>query len=107
MAKTQSTNGYEPNEYIELLQGLAGGYENIMNLPVFGYGAKTSPFLDLASQLFPMTRTIRNPYAPNNNEVLGEVYNECLSQLIQHKPANLCSVFSFLKQVGEGIKKRM
>ena len=35
------------------------------------------------------------------------MYNECLSQLIQHRPANLCPIFTFLKQIGESIKKRM
>lgn len=105
--KRHSPESGQPNEYKELLQAIASGYENILNLPVFGFGAKTSPFLDVASQLFPMSRTIRNPYAPNDAEVLNEVYDECLSQLIHHKPANLTSVFSLLKQVGEAIKKRM
>ena len=46
---------------------LASAYGNILNLPIFGFGAKTSPFLDVASQLFPLTRTIRNPYTPNDS----------------------------------------
>lgn len=61
---------------------LANTYNNILNLPIFGYGGKTSPFLDVASQIFPITRTIRNPYAPNDSQVLNEIYDECLSQLI-------------------------
>jgi hypothetical protein len=87
------TDTNQPNEYRELLQGIASGYGNILNLPVFGFGAKTSPFLDVASQLFPMTRTIRNPFAPNDAQVLNETYNECLSQLVQSGPANLSTVF--------------
>ena len=58
---------------------LASAYSNILNLPIFGFGAKTSPFLQVASQLFPITRTIRNPYSPNDPQVLDEIYNECLS----------------------------
>jgi hypothetical protein len=105
--KRHSTDIQEPNEYRDLMQGVASSYGNILNLPVFGFGAKTSPFLDVASQLFPLTRTIRNPYAPNDSQVLNETYNECLSQLIQHRPANLSPIFMFLKQIGESIKKRM
>jgi len=39
--------------------------------------------------------------------MLNELYNECLSQLIQHRPAHLSPIFIFLKQIGENIKKRM
>lgn len=44
--KRHSQDVQEPNEYREILQSLATSYGNVLNLPVFGYGAKTSPFLD-------------------------------------------------------------
>lgn len=86
---------------------VARDFGNVLNLPVFGFGAKTSPFLDVPSQLFPMTRTIRNPFAPNDPQVLRDVYSECLSQLIMHRPSHLTTVFQFAKQLGEGVRKRM
>jgi hypothetical protein len=65
-----STNHKKPNDYRNLIKMIASTYGNILNLPIFGYGAKTSKFSSKASELFPLSRSIRNPFTPNDPESL-------------------------------------
>jgi hypothetical protein len=37
-----STQTKKPNDYRDLIKMLGSAYGNIANLPIFGYGAKTS-----------------------------------------------------------------
>jgi hypothetical protein len=55
----------KPNDYRDLLQMLSTAYQNILNLTIFGYGAKTSEYSPNASPMFPLSRTIRNPFVSN------------------------------------------
>ena len=73
-----TSNLGKPNEYRELLHMLSLSYANILNLPIFGYGAKTSNFSPRASPLFPLSRSIRNPFTPNDPSTLDQVYADCL-----------------------------
>lgn len=61
-----STNPSKPNDYRNLLRMLSHAYRNILNLPIFGYGSKTNPFSTKTSHLFPLSRSIRNPFTPND-----------------------------------------
>jgi len=65
-----STNPNKPNDYRDLLHMVSNAYQNILNLPIFGYGAKTSPFATKSSSLFPLSRSIRNPFTPNHTPTL-------------------------------------
>lgn len=49
-------------------------YNNVTNLPIFGYGAKTSPVSQKPAPVFPLSRSIRNPFTPNDDETLDIVY---------------------------------
>jgi len=80
---------------------IAGSYANILNLPIFGYGAKTSPYSTKTCQMFPVSRSIRNPFTPNQNQTLDQAYSDCLSMLELSVPVNLTPLFSFFKQLGE------
>lgn len=37
-----STQAKKPNDYRDLIKMIGSAYGNILNLPIFGYGAKTS-----------------------------------------------------------------
>jgi len=45
---------------------LSKTYQNVLNLPIFGFGSKTSSFSSKACHLFPLSRSIRNPFTPND-----------------------------------------
>jgi len=61
-----STNPSKPNDYRSLLRMLSHAYRNVLNLPIFGYGSKTNAFSNKTCQLFPVSRSIRNPFTPND-----------------------------------------
>jgi hypothetical protein len=44
-----SQDTQEPNEFRELLQMMMNAYGNILNVPIFGYGARTSSFVSMTS----------------------------------------------------------
>ena len=75
-------------------------YANILNLPIFGFGAKTSNFSPRASALFPLSRSIRNPFTPNDPSTLDQVYSDCLSALKLDVPVHLNPFLEFFKQLG-------
>lgn len=100
-----STNPNKPNDYRDLLQMLTGCYRNVLNLPVFGYGAKTSPHATKASPMFPLSRAIRNPFVTNQAAQLDQIYSDCLSMLELSVPVNLTPIFQHLLKLGEHMKK--
>ena len=82
-------NKKEPNDYRALLQMLAFSYENVTNLPIFGYAAKTSPNSQKGAPIFPLSRSIRNPFTSNDDEAIDIAYDECLKVLSMSLPVNL------------------
>jgi hypothetical protein len=96
-----STNPNKPNDYRDLLQMFTQSYANVLNLPIFGYGAKTSPLAAKNSPLFPLSRSIRNPFTPNQTVMLDQMYSDCLSMLELAVPVNLTPMLQFFKQIGE------
>jgi hypothetical protein len=82
-------NPGEQNDYRDLIGMLSHSYKNILNLPIFGYGAKTSTFSNKTCPLFPLSRSIRNPFTPNDEETLAQTYSECLSSLELSVPVTL------------------
>ena len=73
-----STNPDRPNDYRDLIKLIASSYANVTNLPIFGFGAKTSKYSSKATGMFPITRSIRNPFTPNDDETLMKTYTDCL-----------------------------
>ncbi len=55
----------QPNDYLEITNMVSNSYSNVTNIPIFGYGAKTSSYSPNSTPLFPITRRIRNPFVPN------------------------------------------
>lgn len=102
-----STNPSKPNEYRSLLRMLSHAYRNILNLPIFGYGSKTSPFSSKTCHLFPLSRSIRNPFTPNDENSIDQTYSDCLSTLELSVPVNLTPLMSFFKKLGEHQEKRL
>jgi hypothetical protein len=49
---------------------IASSYSNVTNLPLFGFGAKTSKFSPQAAAIFPVTRNIRNPFISNDEDTI-------------------------------------
>jgi len=73
-----STNPTRQNHYRDLTQMIATSYQNVLNLPIFGFGALTNPRSTLTSPLFPLSRSIRNPFTPNEAGLLEQNYSDCL-----------------------------
>jgi hypothetical protein len=86
---------------------LSQSYANILNLPIFGYGAKTSPFSTKTCPMFPLSRSIRNPFTPNHQSVLDQGYSDCLSMLELSVPVNLTPMLNFFKSLGVHQRKRL
>jgi hypothetical protein len=47
--------------------------------------------------MFPMTRSIRNPFTPNDDETLMQTYTDCLSNIEGSLPVNLNTLLGFFK----------
>jgi hypothetical protein len=92
-----STNPRKPNDYRDLTGMIAQAYGNILNLPIFGYGAKTSKFCSQASPIFPLSRSIRNPFTPNDPDTLMRTYSSCLGDLELSVPVNISPLLLFFK----------
>lgn len=102
-----STNPSKPNDYRGLLRMLSHAYRNILNLPIFGYGAKTSSFSNKSSHLFPLSRFLRNPFIPNDENSIDQTYSDCLSTLELSVPVNVTPLVNFFKKVGETQDSRL
>jgi hypothetical protein len=92
-----STNPQRQNDYRDLIKLIASSYANVTNLPIFGYGAKTSKYSPKPTAMFPLTRSIRNPFTPNDEETLMQTYTDCLSNIEGSLPVNLNPILSFFK----------
>ena len=93
-------NSTHKNDYKDLMGLISNSFQNILNLPIFGYGAKTNPVSNVTCHLFPMSRSIRNPFTPNDPETLEQTYLDCLSSLELSLPVNLSPVVNFFKKLG-------
>ena len=76
-------------------------------MPIFGYGAKTNTFSNKTSTMFPLSRSIRNPFTPNDQGTLEQTYSDCLSTLELSVPVNLNPLVSFFKRLGDHQEKRL
>jgi hypothetical protein len=70
-----STNPMKQNDYRDLIKLITKGYSNILNIPMFGYGAKTIFRTGSASNFFPLSRNLLNPFIPNDEDIIDETYN--------------------------------
>ena len=102
-----STNPKKPNDYRDLMRMISQSYGNVLNLPIFGYGAKTCNYSPKATAMFPLSRSIRNPFVPNDPETLQQTYTDCLAQVQQSVPVNLNPLLLFLRQLGTHVKNRL
>lgn len=96
-----STNPSKPNDYRSLLRMLSHAYRNVLNLPIFGFGSKTNPISNKTSHLFPLSRSIRNPFTPNDETSIDQAYSDCLSTIEISVPVNLTPLTSFFKKLGQ------
>ena len=101
------TNPSLPNDYRDLLNMLSVSFKNILNLPIFGFGAKTSNFSNQTCHLFPVSRSIRNPFTPNDSETIDATYNDCLQSLELSVPVNIRPLINFYKKLGMHQQKRL
>ena len=80
---------------------IAGAYENVLHIPMFGYSAKTISKAGDAAELFPLSRDLRNPFVPNNADIIDDMYTKCLKHLELSVPVNMKKLFQMLKQIGQ------
>lgn len=97
----------QPNDYLEITAMISDCYSNVTNIPIFGYGAKTSSYSPNSAPLFPITRRIRNPLVPNDPLVLRQMYFECLNSIEMSEPCNLNEIIKFVKQLGMHVKSQL
>jgi len=76
---------------------ISDSYANVTNLAIFGYGAKTSHLCKKSTPMFPLSRSIRNPFTPNDKDAIDEVYFNCLKSLEMSVPINLNTLVTFFK----------
>jgi len=76
---------------------IANSYSNVTNLAIFGFGAKTSEKAAKASSFFPLSRRLRNPFTPNDSEILQQTFDECINVVIRDKQTNLNQTLNFIK----------
>lgn len=65
-----TTNPTKPNDYRDLIKLICEGYSNIFSIPMFGYGAKTVLRKGESSELFPLSRDLRNPFISNDEDLI-------------------------------------
>jgi hypothetical protein len=82
-------------------------YHNVSNLPMFGYGAKTSKLSTKPAPIFPISRSIRDPFTPNDDETIDISYQAILEQIEMTLPVNLNPLLMFFKQLGVHVKTRL
>lgn len=87
----------KPNEYRDLILMIAASYSNCTNLPMFGYGAKTSKQSTKPAAIFPVSRSVRNPFTPNDQETIEIRYQTILEQIEMTLPVNLNPLLLFFK----------
>lgn len=102
-----STIPKKQNDYRDLIRLLSESYSNILNLPIFGFGAKTCKVSQKASALFPLTRSIRNPFTPNETDTTMKTYTQCLGELEMSVPVLLLPTFQFFRSLGLHVKSRL
>eukprot|EP00347_Sterkiella_histriomuscorum_P011703 403371431 len=100
-----STKSDKPNDYKDILKMICESYSNILNIPIFGYSAKTTKNADKAASFFPITQDLRNPFVTNDPELIDESYTKCLKSLELATPINLLPVFSLVKKLGQNVRK--
>ena len=76
---------------------IAESYQNILNIPVFGYAAKTTPVSNKAAKIFPLSADLRNPFITNDPELIDEIYTKCLKNLELSTPINILPIFEIAK----------
>lgn len=97
----------QQNDYRDLMQLITQSYANVTNLAIFGFGAKTAHSSKKSTPMFPLTRSIRNPFTPNYPEVLNEMYTSCLKSLEMAVPIHLNPIVTFFKQLGVHVRQRI
>ena len=79
---------------------ICDSYQNILNIPIFGYSAKTFKAAQRGASLFPLSRDLKNPFVSNNEQILNEVYTDCLKGLELSTPIHLTPLFNLMKILG-------
>ena len=77
-----------PNEYLQAISSVGKilqYYDSNKKLPVFGFGAKLPPHLNVASHCFALNGNIFSPEINGIDEVV-RVYKQVLSEIVFHGP---------------------
>ena len=86
---------------------VSSSYGNILNIPIFGFGAKTTPYASQASPIFPLSRSLRNPFTPNESNVIDNSYTECLNALELSVPVNVSPIIEFVLSLGKNVRNKL
>lgn len=57
--------------------------------------------------MFPLTRSIRNPFTPNFESLINSTYANCLSAIEMSVPINLNPIITFFQQLGIHVKQSL
>jgi hypothetical protein len=74
---------------------------------MFGFGAKTSPYSQQTCSIFPLSRSLRNPFIPNDSNVIDQAYTDCLHSLELSVPINVTPMIESILNLGKHIRKNL
>lgn len=94
-----STKPYKKCDYRDVLRSICSSFANVTALPIYGYSAKTSAQSAEVSQVFPLSRDLRNPFIFNAPISVTEQYTNCLKELELGLPINLSEFFKLVKRL--------
>lgn len=66
-----STKPEKQNDYRDLLNTICYSYSNVLQMPIFGYGAKTISRAATSASLIPLSIDLRNPFVSNEVDVVN------------------------------------
>ena len=81
-------------------------YSNNLTFPIYGFGAKTNKNATTQSDIFPLTKDLRNPFISNDPKAIDDAYFSCLKDLELSSPIKLSPLFETIKTLGQLVKKQ-
>lgn len=102
-----STNSGKANDYRDIMKMICSSYPANLNIPIFGYSAKTSKLSTVQADLFPLSKDLRNPFIPNDEAVIDEAYSHCLQAVELSSPIKLAPFLAFAKRLGTSVRAQI
>jgi len=94
-----STKTDKRNDYRDIIKLICKSYKGVLNVPIFGFAAKTTKPSPYPADFFPLSMQLKNPFISNVEPHLDDVYSECLKKIELATPIKLARFFDFIKSL--------